>query len=102
MNIETFRHLYGKEETHRVLEAAGLKPSYLYSLEKRLRVPRPITAQRLVDASEGRLTLESLLLVERVNPKREKKAEWNEPEVTVGQQLADAFIAEATENVESA
>lgn len=119
MNIETFVRKYGKDEAIKVVEAAGLKGSYLYSLEKRIRIPRPQTAQALVVASGGRLTLESLILAERQDPRKRRKPTWSAPEVVtpaspdvgvqeasperavrVADQLAEAFGREAVGNGE--
>jgi hypothetical protein len=62
MDAKTFIQTYGWEEAVRVAKAAGTTREYFYQISAGFRNASPPLAQRLVEASEGRLDMMPLMM----------------------------------------
>ena len=65
MDAKTFKDKYGIGECRRVAELAGTNYDYFYQIATRFRRPSVEKAQALVEASDGRLDLLSLLVPDK-------------------------------------
>lgn len=74
MNTREFIDLYGAAEAERVAQKAGSNLSYFKQLASRHRRPSVKLAQRLVEASDGKLDFVSLLTAKPVVSKTGKAA----------------------------
>ena len=61
MNAREFIDKYGAEEVQRVVDAAGTSKQYFHHIANNYRNASLPLAQRLVEASDGRLDLMSLM-----------------------------------------
>lgn len=64
MDAKTFLDEFGKAEAERVAAAAGTNYAYFSQIAHRHRRPSVDMARKLVEASNNRLSFESLLMVE--------------------------------------
>lgn len=62
MDAKTFKERFGKAKCEEVALAAGTNYAYFHQIATGHRRPSVELAQRLVDASRGKLTLIDLLL----------------------------------------
>jgi len=60
MDARKFLDEFGKDEAGRVAKAAGSQYVYFTQIASKHRKPSPQLARRLVEASDGRLTLSEL------------------------------------------
>lgn len=65
MDAQTFKDTFGIEESERVAIAAGSNYAYFHQIATGHRRPSVDLAEKLVDASEGRLELIALLKAKR-------------------------------------
>jgi hypothetical protein len=62
MDAKTFIETHGWDEAVRVAKAAGTTREYFYQIANGFRNASPPLAQRLVEASDGRLDLMTLIM----------------------------------------
>ena len=79
MNAKQFLKQYGTEEADKVAAKAGTTHAYFLQLVAGTRRPSSELAQKLVEASEGRLDFACLLKSPKKLPKRRANMPVREP-----------------------